>query len=264
MDKVTFKKMDPKKAQWSYEIVNSVRKKAAELYKEGEGKGYSKEDPAGIAGAVAKVIKSFGIPKMKKSTEIEDAFSFAYDRIFKNGKYRTDYLRYKRLHKKFTQDLADERISAIILDYEPYLKHLKQKLNLLERLMKLANQLYDKFSSNLEAQYRSLEVELLVLLSVNDRSCLLAGNDASQSGDVFKLFLRTLRYLIIRIARILFRSHRRDVRTKLREIVRHHFKNMDDESDANGILNPNVKNFITQNLLSIWTRKNQLNSLKIY
>lgn len=137
-----------------------------------------------------------------------------------------------------------------------------QKLPILERIIALANQLSQEYNRAIENDFKTLEGQLILLLDLADFQVLYNPGGRKKPNTFLDFLYNELRLIIISIIPKLHGIRKRDVRTELREIVRFHFKNMDDEIDVNGIFNTVIKNFKLSNSLFPWIINRLSSTLK--
>jgi hypothetical protein len=195
----------------------------------------------------------------------------SYDDLWiwhKSHQYLKKHKDYKRLLKKL-QNEADLFSSFSIgnIFLQPNSEGLSKKIVLLEQLVTYSDALSIDYDRSLDAKFSSLERELNIYLTFEDKVTLNAsGISKFENFSLVDTYIHKLQREFLYIIRTVILERTRDLRDSFRKMVRFHFKNMNDESDASNL---SFKNFFrkkiafTSNFIR-WNINKEFNILKIY
>lgn len=191
-----------------------------------------------------------------------DALSAAIKSWFRSEQYRKKHYDYRRLAKELRIQKTNR------LYYDPFGNNLDENLDkkiaLANRLTYLAEQLAHEYTDIVDGQFELLEIELSLLLTSEDYLILHASGIRKDPDTLLQFISRKVKYFLVRIVRKLHKTCKRDVRTKLREMIRLHFKSMDDETDADQYLINAIKRLINFKLIISWIPNNAFKNLMTY
>jgi hypothetical protein len=164
---------------------------------------------------------------------------FAYE-WYRRVSYQKKAQDLKRLYRKWEDDLwlftYNEKTGLIVY------KKDEVRLTQLQTLISYAELLSENWDSSNETKFLRLEVEFLATLSKEDRGVLnSSGIKKDPDGSFSNIYKKFLQSYLSRLVKALILC-RRDLRQFLRNIIRLHFKAMNDEIEAEYLfLNPSLR-----------------------
>lgn len=190
--------------------------------------------------------------KGTKMLRTEFCLDIVITSLIKSEEYKSKTVQYKRLAKFIEREIADQRMMSKYFDIDFDWTSYENRLTLAQNLWNLARELYNNYSSETEAEFKQLESQFLPQLTAEEQYEFMFPDSFFQLADVVYRLMRGLRYEIVLIIRKLRGNLKRDVRTKLRQVIRYHFKNMDDEADVDQSFIALRNRLITSKSIHIW------------
>jgi hypothetical protein len=145
--------------------------------------------------------------------------------------YQKKLADYKRLHNKWRDDLSFLGVSAESLPF--FSNSFSPRLASIKRLIDCLEILSENYESSLEFEFLKLEIEFLASLSKEDKIVLYASGVVKPANtSLLHLYKKYFKSRLSRLVRSMQARTNRDLRDLLRKIIRFHFNNLNDETDA--------------------------------